>query len=134
MIYTYERDMANLVPGTRVWAAGFAVSRSGTRVVLDLRPCQCELCAWHDRHFEPLLRARKRPARIVVPVLADGTLDWKNTRVIGQNVDISDSKDEAVAAYAHMVKSAKETVRKAQSAIARTERKIHAATEYLTKG
>lgn len=123
-----------MVPGTRVWAAGFAVSRSGTRVVLDLRPCQCELCAWHDEHAEASLRAKGRPARVVVPVLDNNTLDWKNTRVIGQNVDISDSKDEAVEAYARMVDSATDTVRKAQSAIARTQRKIHAATKYLTKG
>lgn len=133
MVYVYEADMAGLIPGKRVWAAGFGVSRSATRITMDLRPCLCELCCWHDEHAEASLRPKGRPARVVVPVLDDNTLDWKNKRVIGRDVDISDSEEKAIDAYARMVESAAKAVQNAQSAVTRTACRIDAAVKYLKK-
>lgn len=78
MRYEYAKDLrAAVKPGTRHWVCALRLNPALTRYVRNLAPTYVEACATRDAAAETAARARGSGTAAVVPVLPDGTLDWK---------------------------------------------------------
>lgn len=125
MVYKYEYQCKQLTPGERVFCSGFRISGNGHRIILNLPPCECEICCSNDPSLENFFRMRQRTPSAIVPVNPDGSLDWNNSRCIQDGIDISHSMNDAVTAYAQFITDGHIKATKALEAIQKTVNKIN---------
>lgn len=79
MQYEYVKDLhAAIKPGTRHWVCGLRLNPSLTRYVRNQPPIYIEACVGKDPKLETDYRRRGVGVNAVVPVLPDGSRDWKH--------------------------------------------------------
>lgn len=83
-LYEYKKAGKPCTIGARVYACIYRISQNGQKLVSYLQPCVVELCAgkWPELEKEYRTQSPNRAPSFVVPVNADGTLNWKKSHDI----------------------------------------------------
>lgn len=99
MRFKYAKDLQKAIkPGDRYWVCGLRLNPGLTRYVRNLPPTFVEACTWKDPHVEAQWRKDGQATSTVVPVKADGTLDWK--RATGaSDLHFYDNRLQCVSRY-----------------------------------
>lgn len=117
-LYEYRKTGKPFTPGTRLYACIYRISRNGQKLVSYLQPCVVELCLYNQQALEERYRNQcptKAPS-FVVPVNADGTLNWKKSHDIYE-CQLSDDPFAIRRAMADQIAEAGQLISKRKAAL-----------------
>lgn len=111
MKYHHFSDFrVNLKPGDRLWASGFAVSKTSTKIIRNLPPTYVEIiCSSGDSEAEAIFRQQGFGANFAAPVI-DGQVVHEG-HFSPSCINFCQSEADALAEYRQEVRAAYAQVR-----------------------
>lgn len=112
-------------PGHRAYGCSLAISKSGRRMLRQLRPCVVELCSFDRQIEEKWYRDGSSVINYMVPVRPDGTLNWKRPMSIYQEgACLADDPCELIKNITTVVEAARNQIQQLQQQLKKTDDNI----------